>query len=175
MTIEIKNNFYIKGKKLSKPIFTLIHTDNSVLTLSNTKTIRASINAKKGTNTIAFVDTTLKSSAVNGGKGEELITVEKGTKLIGKNTFSLGNGKDSVIIKGSVKTLVIDNGNDNKKDVTTIESYGLIKKKLVINNFREKDQLIIEGDAFNYKSIKNITTGNSMEELGIFIDIIGNK
>ena len=146
-----------------------------MLTLSNAKTIGASINAKKGTNTIAFVDTTLKSSAVNGGKGEELITVEEGTKLIGKNTFSLGNGKDSVIIKGSVKTLVIDNGNDRKKDVTTIESYDLIKKKLAINNFGKKDQLIIEGEVFNYKPIKNNAINNMLEEHGIFIDIIDNK
>ena len=79
------------------------------------------------------------------------------------------------VFGGSVKTLIIDNGNDRKKDVTTIESYDLIKKKLAINNFGKKDQLIIEGEVFNYKPIKNNTINNLLEEHDIFIDIIDNK
>ena len=126
-------------------------------------------------NSITFVDTVIKSSQVKGGNGQELILVEEGTKLIGKNAFKLGRNKDSVDIKASIKTLFIDNGKDNANDVIKVDSYGLISKKLLIKNFRKADLLEIEGDVFNYRSLNDKKINNALAELGIVVDTIGSN
>ena len=131
------------------------------------------IKAKKGDNNIAFIDTVIKSSEIKGGKGKELITIEEGTKLIGKNSFNLGNNEDSVYIDGSAKSLTIDSGNDKDKDMIVIDSYDLIKKNLTIKNFGKADRLVIEGDVFKYKSLSDKKTINTLRELGIVVDTIG--
>ena len=174
MKITIQNDFIVEGKKLSNPVFTLSGNSNSTLTLSNNKTVGATIKAKKGVNDIEFVDTIVKSSVVKGGNSQEFIAVEEGTKLIGKNRFRLGNGKDSVNIDGSIKTLVINNGLDKDRDKIIIKSYDLIQKKLRINNFGKTDRLVIEEDIFKYKSLNNEETKEALKELGIVVDTIGS-
>ena len=173
MTIKVENDFVVEGDTLLKPVFTLSSKGESELTLSNTENIRATITATKGTNNIIFADTTMKASKVKGGKGQEFIAIEEGTKLIGKNTFNLGDGKDSVNIDGSIKTLVINNGKDKDRDRITIDSFDLIKKKLTIKNFGKTDRLVIEGEVFKYKSLNNKKTNNALQELGIVVDTIG--
>ena len=131
------------------------------------------IAARKGSNSIILTGTTMKASKIKGGKGQEFIAIEEGTKLIGKNTFNLGNGKDSVNIDGLIKTLVINNGRDKHRDTITIESYNLIKKKLTIKNFGKTDRLVIEGEVFKFKALNNEKTNNALQELGIVVDTIG--
>jgi len=175
MTIKVDNDFVVEGETLLEPVFTLNNKGESELILSNKENIRATITAKKGTNNIILADTTMKASKIKGGKGQELITIEEGTKLIGKNSFKLGTGKDSVTIDGSIKTLTIDNGNDKDRDTIAIKSYDLIKKKLKIKNFGPKDKLVIEGDVYTYKSLRNGNTNNALRELGIVVDTIANE
>ena len=174
MTIKVENDFVVEGETLSQPVFKLNRQGESELILSNKRNVRATITAKKGTNTIILAETSMKDSTVKGGKGQELITIEEGTKLIGKNTFKLGNDKDSVNINGLVKTLVINNGIDKDRDKIVIESYDLILNKMIIKNFGKQDRLVIEGDVFKYKSLNNEVTNNALKELGIVVDTIGS-
>jgi len=163
----------LKAKKLSEPLFTLNGKSSSKLTLSNDKTVGATIKAKKGINNIEFTDTVIKSTEVKGGNSQEFISVEEGTKLIGENKFKLGKKNDSVTISGSVKTLTINNGRDSDKDVITVDSYELIKKKLTITKFGKEDRLLIEGEVFKYKDLNKQQTNNDLQELGIVVDTIG--
>ena len=174
ITIKVENEFVVEGETLSQPVFKLNGQGESELILSNKRNVRATITANKGTNNIILAETSMKDSTVKGGKGQELITIEEGTKLIGKNTFKLGNGKDSVNINGSVKTLVINNGVDEDRDKIIIESYDLIQKKMKVKNFGKQDRLVIEGDVFKYKSLNNEVTNNALKELGIVVDTIGS-
>ena len=174
MTIKVENDFVVEGETLTKPLFTLNNKGKSELMLSNKENIRATITATQGTNNIILADTSMKASKVKGGKGQEFISIEEGTKLIGKNIFNLGAGKDSVNIDGSIKTLIINNGKDNDRDTITIESYDLIKKKLAIKNFGKTDRLVIEEDVFKYKTLNSEKTNDALQELGIMVDTIGS-
>ena len=68
------------------------------------------------------------------GKGNDMITIDKGATLKGKNTIDLGKGgKDSIVIKAD------DIG----------------KAKLTITNFTKKDTLTVGDETLTYKDVKN--------------------
>lgn len=86
--------------------------------------------------------------------------------------MNLGANKDSVVIDGIISKLIIDNGDDNSKDKITISDSNDVQKKLKINNFGEKDRLIIEGEAFKYQTFKDKEFRNELKELGIIVNLL---
>ena len=53
-----------------------------------------------------------------------------------------------------MKKVVVDNGDDNAKDVTEVSSADLIGKKLTLNNFGEEDKLKLGNQTLGYKALQ---------------------
>ena len=86
--------------------------------------------------------------------------------------MNLGGNKDSVVIDGIINKLIIDNGDDNSKDKITISNPNNIQNKMKINNFGEKDRLIIEGEKFNYQAFEDKELRNELKDLGIIVNLL---
>ena len=170
--MSIDTNVVLKGDVLSKPTFTLTSNSKSHLRMANQGSSKAIINAEAPKNKIDFLDTVAKSSTINGDSGNEIIKIMDSSHLTGRSRFNLGANQDKVIVDGIINNLIIDNGDDNQKDVTKIPSADQIIKKIKVNNFGEEDRLKHEGAVFKYGDIANDNALNELREAGIIVNLV---
>ena len=97
----------------------------------------------------------IKKSSVSTGQGDDLIKLGEDVTVGKKTTFLLGQGSDQVKIKGAIKKMKIDLGDDTSSDTVRLAAEDLIKKKLKISNFNRGDKLIIDGDVFTYSELRD--------------------
>ena len=160
---------------MNKPTFTLNNGKRPTLTISNADTNKAKINTKAKKSQITLTNSTAKSLTINGNNGKEIINIENDSILTGKAKINLGKNKDSVLIDGIINSGTIDNGKDRSKDRIVFTPDSLIKKKLRLRNFGEKDQLIFAEEVFKYQSLKDKSTRNYLKELGIIVNLMDNS
>lgn len=172
MSIEIEKKIAITGEKSNKPTFTLSTGKRPELTLSNTETNKAKINAEAKKNRINLTNTTANSLTINGNNGKEIINIKGESQLTGNAKINLGKNKDSVLIDGIINNLTIDNGKDNSKDQVIITGDSLLRKKLKLKNFGRKDRLTIAGDTFKYQELKDRDIQDPLKELGIIVNLM---
>ena len=65
-------------------------------------------------------------------------------------------------LSGKMKKVVVDNGDDNAKDVTEVSSADLIGKKLTLNNFGEEDKLKLGNQTLDTKPFRSQFPTTSM-------------
>ena len=169
MEVSVENTVVVEGETLARPTFTLQNNGRSRLTLANQNTINATIFAESRKNQINFSGGSAKSTTIEGDNGKEIIKVADDSRLTGKSVMNLGSGKDKVVIDGVINRLTIDNGDDNARDKIELSSLDNIRKKLKIQNFGEKDRLIIEREVFQYQDVQDVELNAILKELGIVI------
>ena len=177
-TISIENNCVITGAQLNQPTFQL-NSNNTELTFLNIESLGALIgspNTGEAADTIInFSNAIAKSSVIEANTGQAFINIDSDSKLTGKCKFNLGENNDTVNIDGTIKKLIINNGNDTSEDKITISDLDSIQKKLKIKRFGEEDRLVIEGDTFKYQALDDKELRNELKELGIVVNLLDNN
>ena len=140
--------------------------------MANGSSSKAAVSTQSPKSQTDFVGTNAKSPTIDGDAGKEIIKIKDGASLTGKARFNLGSNQDKVVIDGIVNNLIIDNGDDDHKDITKISSPDLIQKKVKLNNFGEEDKLTLEGVTFKYQDIAIDNVSDELRDVGVVVNLV---
>ena len=145
----------LDAKKMAKSDIVFASGLNAELVSEVRKMKKVTISMFKGDDVVRFVDGAILKSSVSTGQGDDQVILGQDV-TVGKNSkFRLGEGSDQVDIKGEVKKMKIDLGDDRNADVVSLEAEDLISKKLKISNFNRDDRLIVDGEVFGYSDLRD--------------------
>jgi hypothetical protein len=156
LDVEMKvPGLQLNAKKMVKSDFIFASGLNAEFVSDVRKMKKVSVMMFKGDDVVRFVDGLIKKTSVSTGQGDDLIALGEDV-IVSKNTkFRLGQGGDQVDIQGVIGKLKIDLGDDESADVVSLASEDLVTKKLKISNFKDGDQLIVDGDVFTYSDLRD--------------------
>ena len=156
LDVEMKvPGLQLNAKKMVKSDFIFASGLNAEFVSDVRKMKKVSVAMFKGDDVVRFVDGLIKKTSVSTGQGDDLIVLSEDV-IVSKNTkFRLGQGGDQVDIQGVIGKLKIDLGDDESADVVSLASEDLVTKKLKISNFKDGDQLIVDGDVFTYSDLRD--------------------
>ena len=153
--VASKPDLNIGGSKIKDSSFVFEEGVTANLVSTSKLLKNASFTMQAGKDKATFTSGTIKKSTVDTGGGSDDIVIGTDAR-VKKATFDLGSGKDEVVIEGEVKKAEFNMGDDTQRDKVIIESLDSIKKKLTIENFGKRDKLIIEGERYGYKTLREL-------------------
>ena len=161
ITYEVEGQLTTSGQMLSDSEFTFSNSFNSAssnsqqITVNNEKVSRISINSQGGEPELIISSNVVNQMTYNGSKAKDSITIEEETLTKKNSTFNLGKKPDDITFLGELKKTTVDLGDDKAVDRVTLNSTDQITaKRLRINNFSKRDELVIDGETFLYADLK---------------------
>ena len=174
----ISGNLESTGAKINGSVFTLAPSkgnDRAQLMVSNNKVNGLKIFTEQGTSEAIFEGKVVANLEFIGSKAKEIVRFSNKTILkdsvldlgakkdiiifggkIKRTEINLGGGADRMEVTGKVNKAVVNFGPDKKRDDLIIGSTKSIKKRIIINNFGRKDNLMIGDKDYNFSKLQEL-------------------